>query len=112
MSNPIAIETPTTLQASQAVLPKTVSAAENPAGQNATASSLAGDDVLLAAQGRLDNVRAIMSAINADQGDDEGLIGAKSPDELISIFKSQIPNLSGILVPTGRSPQALLALLR
>jgi hypothetical protein len=73
---------------------------------------LVGDDVLLAAQGRLDSVRAIMSAINAEQGDDEGLMGAKSPDELISLSKSQIPDLSGILVHTGRSPQALLALLK
>jgi len=115
MSNLITIEAPAALQTAPATQAAPAKAAlETKAGQNANAaiSNLPGDDVILAAQGRLDNVRAIMAALNADPADEDGLMGAKSPDEPISLSNSQIPDLSGILVHTGRSPQALLALLR
>jgi len=128
MSNSIAIETPIALQATLAKAPTT--AADFVAGQGTspTFSNLVGDDVLLTAQGKLNSVRAIMSAITESQtDDDEGLMGAKaegtyfsyglamdakSASELINRSNSQIPSLSGVLVPTGRSPQALLDLLR
>jgi len=133
MSNSIAIETPVALQATtvtQATLAKAPTAsADFVAGQgtNPTFSNMVGDDVLLTAQGKLDSVRAIMSAISDEPADDDGLMGAtadgssfsysplldaKSASELINRSNSQIPNLSGVLVPTGRSPQALLELLR
>jgi len=126
MSNLIAIEAPTSLQASPA---KAGPAPETKTGQNANAivSNLVGDDVQLAAQGRLDNVRAIMAAINESQGDDEGLMGAKtqgalfsfspitdekSANELINLSMSQILSMPSVLVPTGLSPQALLGLIK
>jgi len=128
MSNSITIETPIALQAALAKAPMT--AADFVAGQGTspTFSNMVGDDVLLTAQGKLNSVRAIMSAIaESRMDDDEGLMGAKaegtyfsygpamdakSANELINLSKSQIPNLSGVLVPTGRSPQTVLDLLR
>jgi hypothetical protein len=129
MSNLIAIETPVALQPAQAVAPSKTAAMDIIAARGAgvSASNVAGDDVLLAAQGKLNNIRVIMDAISDSQAEDGELNGAraerayfsyapvadaKAANELIDLSKFQILNMPTALVAISQPPHAVLGLIR
>jgi hypothetical protein len=138
MSNLLAIETPVALLQSGQIgaagnaSAKTATAADIIAGRGAGAatSNRVGDDILLATQGKLNNIRIIKEAISGSQGplsEDGELKGAKAEgayfsygpvmdanaaNELINLSKSQILNMPSALVATGQPAHAVLGLIR